>query len=304
MATPAEIAAMRRAIAVSAAGLGTTSPNPPAGCVLLLPDGRLLGEGYHERKGEAHAAAQALTAAGPGALPDGATAVITLEPCGRAGRRPACSQALIDARVSRVVIALTDPAAPGPGGVAALRAAGLEVETGVLAAEAAVVLGSWLGAQQAGRPVITWPYLIAGHGIVALPNGTDNARVLRLSADAVLRPDGRVTEAIPGSHGKGALDLIDPQPGADPVAVAVAAYRSGVRRLLLTGGLDVAAPFLAARIVDQVIAYIPHGNGSRKPSATLPWPLLPPGFAITGAIRLAGFVRIDAQPEPASRPAR
>ncbi len=133
---------------------------------------------------------------------------------------------------------------------------------------------------------------------MALPNGTDNARLLRLSADAVLRPDGRVTEAIPGSHGKAALDLTGPPPGADPVTIAAAAYRGGVRRLLLVGGLDVAAPFLAAGIVDQVLAYIPHGNGSRKPSASLPWPLLPPGFAITGAIRLAGFVRIDAQPEP------
>ncbi len=131
---------MRRAIAVSAAGIGTTSPNPPVGCVLLLPDGRLLGEGYHERKGEAHAVPQALTAAGP-PLPGGATAVITLEPCQQAGRRPPCSQALIEAGISRVVIALADPAAPGPGGAAALRAAGLEVETGVLAAEASVVLG-------------------------------------------------------------------------------------------------------------------------------------------------------------------
>jgi diaminohydroxyphosphoribosylaminopyrimidine deaminase/5-amino-6-(5-phosphoribosylamino)uracil reductase len=84
MARPAEIAAMRRAIAVSAAGLGATSPNPPVGCVLLDPAGRLLGEGYHERKGEAHAEAQALTAAGP--LADGATAVVTLEPCNHQGR--------------------------------------------------------------------------------------------------------------------------------------------------------------------------------------------------------------------------
>jgi diaminohydroxyphosphoribosylaminopyrimidine deaminase/5-amino-6-(5-phosphoribosylamino)uracil reductase len=64
MASPAETAAMRRAIALSAAGLGTTSPNPPVGCVLLGADGRIVGEGYHERKGEPHAEANALAAAG------------------------------------------------------------------------------------------------------------------------------------------------------------------------------------------------------------------------------------------------
>jgi diaminohydroxyphosphoribosylaminopyrimidine deaminase / 5-amino-6-(5-phosphoribosylamino)uracil reductase len=295
MATPAEVAAMRRAIAVSAAGIGTTSPNPPVGCVLLAPDGRLLGEGYHERKGEAHAVAQALTAAGP--LLDCATAVVTLEPCSQHGRGLPCSQALIDAKVSRVVVAVTDPTSGDEGGTAALQAAGVDVEAGVLADEAHAVLGSWLAAQRIRRPVITWPYLIAGHGIVAVPGGTDNARQLRLSADAVLRADGRMAEAIPGSHGGGGLDLTPAPPGADPAAIAAAAYLGGVRRLLLGGGLDVAAPFLAAGLVDQVFAYIPHGNGSRKPSATLPWPLLPPGFAITGVIRLAGFVRIDALPE-------
>jgi diaminohydroxyphosphoribosylaminopyrimidine deaminase/5-amino-6-(5-phosphoribosylamino)uracil reductase len=293
-AAPAEVAAMRRAIAVSAAGLGTTSPDPPAGCVLLGPGGVLLGEGYHERKGEPHAVAQALTAAGP--LPAGPVAVLTLEPCTGDGGAPGCSQALIGAGVSRVLIAVSDPAPAGPGGSAMLRAAGLDVEAGVLAAEAAVVLGGWLGSRRAGRPVITWPYLIAGHGVVAVPNGTDNARLLRLTADAVLRPDGRMTEAIPGSHGNGVLGLPGELAGADPAAIAAAAYQGGVRRLLLGGGLDVAAPFLAAGLVDQVIAYIPHGNGSRKPSGTLPWPLLPPGFAITAAVRLAGFVRIEAQP--------
>jgi diaminohydroxyphosphoribosylaminopyrimidine deaminase / 5-amino-6-(5-phosphoribosylamino)uracil reductase len=100
MATEAEIAAMRRAIALSAAGIGSTSPNPPVGCVLLDPDSRIVGEGYHERKGESHAEVNALAAAG--ALAQGATAVVTLEPCNHQGRTPACRQALIDAGVKRV----------------------------------------------------------------------------------------------------------------------------------------------------------------------------------------------------------
>lgn len=119
MASPAELAVMRRAIALSAAGLGTTSPNPPVGCVLLDPSGQIIGEGYHERKGEPHAEAQALAAAGP--LADGATAVVTLEPCNHQGRTPPCCQALIDAGIRRAVIAVIDPTSRGEGGVAVTR---------------------------------------------------------------------------------------------------------------------------------------------------------------------------------------
>ena len=163
MATPAEIAAMRRAIAVSAAGLGTTSPNPPVGCVVIGADGQIIGEGFHERKGEAHAEAQALAAAGD--LADGATAIVTLEPCNHQGRTPPCRQVLIDAGVRRVVIALADPTSRGEGGTAALRAAGLDVETDVLADEAMTVLGSWLAATRTGRPIVIWPYLISGGSV-------------------------------------------------------------------------------------------------------------------------------------------
>src|SRR5580700_35979 len=137
-AAAAEAAAMRRAIALSAAGLGTTSPNPPVGCVLLGPGGRIVGEGYHERKGEAHAEAQALAAAGP--LAAGATAVVTLEPCNHQGRTPPCRQGLIDAGIKRGVIAVIDPTSRGEGGAVELRRAGVDVETGVLADEARTVL--------------------------------------------------------------------------------------------------------------------------------------------------------------------
>jgi diaminohydroxyphosphoribosylaminopyrimidine deaminase/5-amino-6-(5-phosphoribosylamino)uracil reductase len=297
MATPAEVAAMRRAIGVSAAGLGTTSPNPPVGCVVLDPSGQVAGEGYHERKGEAHAETQALAAAGP--LAQGATAVVTLEPCNHAGRTPACMQALIDAGVKRVVIALIDPTSRGAGGAAALRAAGLSVETGVLANEARVVLGGWLAALETHRPVVTWPYLIGDHGIMALLDEIKDARVARLNADAVLREDGSVEEAIPGSHGKGILRLKDSPPGTDARLAATSLYEGGVRQLVLAGGLEVAAPFLAAGLVDRVLAYLPHGKASRRPGTANPWPLLPPGFAITSARRVGEYVQIEGQPEKA-----
>jgi len=293
MAAAAEVAAMRRAIALSAAGLGTTSPNPPVGCVVLNPAGEMVGEGYHQRKGEAHAEGQALAAAGP--LADGATAVVTLEPCNHQGRTSPCRQALIDARVRRVVIGIIDPTSRDGGGAAALRAAGVDVETGVLADEVRVVLGSWLAATQRRRPVLTWPYVISGSGIVALPDGMEDSWRLRLNADAVLRAGGSVTEAIPGRHGAGMLDVKD-APADSAASVLASLYEGGVRRLVLDGGLEVAVPFLEAGLVDQVLAYIAEGRASRRPEVGLPWPLLPPGFIVRDARRVGGFVRMTGEP--------
>jgi len=293
MASAAEIAAMRRAIALSAAGLGMTSPNPPVGCVLLDPQDRIVGEGYHERKGEAHAEAQALAAAGP--LAAGATAAVTLEPCNHQGRTPPCRQSLISAGIRRVIIAIIDPTSRGEGGVVELRRAGVDVETGVLADEARVVLGDWLAGLRERRPIIIWPYLITGQGLEPLPSDTAEARRLRLNADAVLRVDGAVREAVPGSHGTGILALKDQPPGTSAAETAAALYDGGVRRLLLDGGHDVATPFLDAGLVDRVVAYLPHRSASRRPAAELPWPLLPPGFVITGTARTDSFVRVDGQ---------
>ncbi|MGH3550222.1 MAG: bifunctional diaminohydroxyphosphoribosylaminopyrimidine deaminase/5-amino-6-(5-phosphoribosylamino)uracil reductase RibD [Pseudonocardiaceae bacterium] len=117
MASAHERDAMRRAIALSAFGLGTASPNPPVGCVVLAANGNFVGEGYHERKGEPHAEAQALAAAGEHAR--GGTAVVTLEPCNHHGRTPACRQALIEAGIARVIISVIDPTSRGEGGAAA-----------------------------------------------------------------------------------------------------------------------------------------------------------------------------------------
>jgi diaminohydroxyphosphoribosylaminopyrimidine deaminase / 5-amino-6-(5-phosphoribosylamino)uracil reductase len=297
MATPAEVAAMRRAIGLSAAGLGTTSPNPQVGCVVLDPSGRVVAEGYHEHKGEAHAEAQALAAAGP--LAQGATAVVTLEPCNHEGRTPACRQVLIEAGVERVVIALIDPTSRGAGGAAALRAAGLSVETGVLADEARMVLGGWLVALETGRPVITWPYLIGDQGILALSHEIEDTQVVRLNADAVLCEDGRVEEAIPGSHGKGILRLEDSPPGTDARLAAMSLYEGGVRQLVLIGGLEMAGPFLAAGLIDRVLAHLPRGKASHRPGTANPWPLLPPGFAVTSAKRVGEYVQIEGKPAKA-----
>lgn len=288
---------MRRAIAISAAGLGTTSPNPPVGCVLLDSGGQIIGEGYHERKGEAHAEAQALTAAG--SRTHGATAVVTLEPCNHRGRTPACRQALIDAEVGRVVIAVIDPTSRGEGGTAALRAAGVDVETGVLESEAQTVLGPWLRALEAERPVISWPYVITGLGVEMPGWEMDDMRELRTNADALLRADGSVIEAVPAAHGAGILHLPQRARSRDPREIAASLYRDGIRHLVLSGGLDVAAGFLGAGLIDRVLAYLPDGPASRRPGTGSPWPLLPPGFAITAVTRIDGFVRINGAPADA-----
>ncbi len=300
MATPAELAAMRRAVALSAAGLGTTSPNPPVGCVILSPQGALVGEGYHARKGEAHAETQALSAAGSDAA--GGTAVVTLEPCNHHGRTPPCRQALIDANVSRVVISVIDPTSREEGGAAALRAAGISVETGVLQDEVLVVLGPWLTALETRRPEITWPYLITSDGITALPDGIPEAEFLRRNADAVLMADGTANEAVPGAHGAGILKLAVPA-GADALKIADSLYEGGVRRLLLHGGPDLAVPFITAGALDRVIAYAPEGISSHRPADFLPWPQLPPGFAVTGAAKTGELIRIEARRDQAARQA-
>src|SRR6516162_2079294 len=116
---------MKRALVLAAQGLYTTDPNPRVGCILVR-DGVVLGEGWHERAGEAHAEIAALRSAN--APVEGATAYVTLEPCSHIGRTPPCADALIAAGIRRVVCSSTDPNPKVRGdGIARLRAAGVEV---------------------------------------------------------------------------------------------------------------------------------------------------------------------------------
>src|SRR5512147_808901 len=126
--------AMRRAVALGVRGLGTTSPNPVVGCLLLSADGEVVGEGFHAYAGGPHAEIVALAQAGERAK--SGTAVVTLEPCNHTGRTGPCSQALIRAGISRVVIGVSDPNPPASGGSETLGSAGVQVITGVREAEA------------------------------------------------------------------------------------------------------------------------------------------------------------------------
>ena len=134
MPSPADSEWMAQALRLAEQGLYTTSPNPRVGCVLVR-DGRVVGEGWHERAGEPHAEVHALRAAGDASR--GATAYVTLEPCSHFGQTPPCADALVNALVARVVVAMQDPNPQVAGqGIAKLRGAGIEVECGLMEAAA------------------------------------------------------------------------------------------------------------------------------------------------------------------------
>ena len=162
-------AAMARALALAERGLETTQPNPRVGCV-LAQGGQIVGEGWHERAGEPHAEVNALRAAGPRAV--GATAYVTLEPCSHHGRTPPCVEALIAARVARVIFALEDPNPRVRGqGAQALRRAGIVVDSGLLAAEAAELNPGFLKRMRCGRPWVRVKLAMSLDGRTALAHG-------------------------------------------------------------------------------------------------------------------------------------
>lgn len=204
---------MRIALQAAARGVGHVEPNPPVGCVLVR-DGRLLVVGRHRRFGGDHAEVDALRQAGANAA--GATAYVTLEPCRHFGKTPPCTRALIEARVARVVVALTDPFPQvAGGGIRELREAGIEVETGVLENEATSLLAPYLKRLRTGRPWVHAKWAATWDGRIAAPAGdskwitseASRARVheLRGKMDAivvgvgtVLADDPQLTVRPPG----------------------------------------------------------------------------------------------------------
>jgi diaminohydroxyphosphoribosylaminopyrimidine deaminase/5-amino-6-(5-phosphoribosylamino)uracil reductase len=161
--------AMQRALTLAARGLETTDPNPRVGCV-IAQRGRVVAEGWHERAGEAHAEVAALAAAGAQAR--GADVYVTLEPCSHHGRTPPCVEALAAAQVARVVYAMADPNPQVDGrGAAALRAAGISVEAGLLAQEAAELNAGFVKRMRHGRPLVRVKLAMSLDGRTALASG-------------------------------------------------------------------------------------------------------------------------------------
>ncbi|WP_417658587.1 bifunctional diaminohydroxyphosphoribosylaminopyrimidine deaminase/5-amino-6-(5-phosphoribosylamino)uracil reductase RibD [Pseudidiomarina sp.] len=160
---------MSRALELAAQGRFSTAPNPMVGCVLVRND-TIIGEGWHQRAGEAHAEVHALRQAGSKAK--GATAYVTLEPCSHFGRTPPCADALIEAGIARVVIALKDPNPQVSGdGIERLKAHGIEVVVGVLEQQARALNCGFVARMQRKRPWLRVKMAASLDGRTALANG-------------------------------------------------------------------------------------------------------------------------------------
>src|SRR2546423_111952 len=169
MSSEADHRYMRRALELAERGLYTTTPNPRVGCVIVR-DGEIVGEGWHEHAGEPHAEVNALRVAG--AKAQGATAYITLEPCSHHGRTPPCDQALISAGVGRVVAAMRDPNPLVAGrGLEAIRTAGIPVDCGIMPNEALELNIGFVSRMTRGRPWMRMKIAASLDGKTALLNG-------------------------------------------------------------------------------------------------------------------------------------
>jgi diaminohydroxyphosphoribosylaminopyrimidine deaminase/5-amino-6-(5-phosphoribosylamino)uracil reductase len=187
--------AMQLAIALGEKGLGKTAPNPIVGAVIIDSVGNIVGEGFHDRVNSPdHAEVVAINAAGDKAK--GSTIVVSLEPCNHTGSTGPCTQAIIDAGITSVVYAVSDPNAVAAGGAQALRAAGLNVVSGVLEVEAAYSNRAWLMKIKKNRPYFTWKVATTLDAKVAATDGTSkwitnetsraDVQSLRRRADAIL----------------------------------------------------------------------------------------------------------------------
>jgi diaminohydroxyphosphoribosylaminopyrimidine deaminase/5-amino-6-(5-phosphoribosylamino)uracil reductase len=290
--TAAEQRAMRRALELARTPGVPLGPNPRVGCVLLSPDGDEVAEGYHRGAGTAHAEVAALTEAGESAR--GATAVVTLEPCHHTGRTGPCSLALIRAGVARVVFAQPDPNPVAAGGAAALRAAGIEVAFGLLERESRALNRAWTFGMEHDRPFVTWKLATTLDGRSAAADGTSRwitsrqARVdshrLRAQCDVMLVGTGTAEaddpeltvrdeydDLLPHQPLRAVMGLRGLNPGLrvfndraetlrlethDPVRALAVLHEGGRRHVFLEGGPHLAAAFLRAGLVDEVVAYV------------------------------------------------
>jgi len=265
---------LERALELAERGRGTTHPNPVVGAV-VVDDGELIGEGWHERKGGAHAEQVALEAAGERAR--GATLYVTLEPCDHHGSQPPCTDAIIQAGVTRVVVGALDPTRDG---ITRLRAAGVEVDVLDLW-EARVQNEAWLTWARLGRPFVTYKAAVTLDGRMAVSgerwvSGEESRRLvhqLRAASDAVAVGMGTVRADNPRLDAREVEVLRQPRrlafgrgplPEGSELELVSGTLdeelrrlgREGVQSLLLEGGSTLASSFFAADLVDKVLVFV------------------------------------------------
>ena len=240
---------MRLALSLGRRGMGNCWPNPAVGCVLVR-DGRVIGRGWTQPGGRPHGEVMALAQAGDAR---GATAYVTLEPCAHFGKTPPCAQALIDAGVARVVVALEDPdPRVNGGGFAMLRAAGIEVVTGVLREAAARDHAGFLNRTTLGRPFVTLKLANSFDGRIATATGESQwitgpearryVHALRARHDAVMVGGGTARDDDPS------LTVRDMGVTRQPVRVALSRH------------LDLPLDSQLARTANEVPVWICHSS--------------------------------------------
>ena len=281
---------MRRALTLAERGWGQTAPNPMVGAVVVR-DEEVVGEGWHEIFGGPHAEVNALAAAG--ARAEGATVYVNLEPCNHTGKTPPCTEALIDAKVARVVVATRDPGVKSAGGAERLRAAGIDVEIGVLEVEARELNAPFLRSFVSDRPWVTLKLALSIDGAIAdsergrawLTNEDSRAEVHRIRANVDAIAVGATTFATdhPALTVRGPIQprvapirvVFDPDAKlsagrtsvleesngiffvrvADLPASLRALRARGIRSLMVEGGASMASSFLDAELVDRLIIF-------------------------------------------------
>lgn len=172
---------MTRALHLAIRGAGQVAPNPMVGCV-IAKDGKILAEGWHKKYGGPHAEREALAAAGDQNL-HGATCFVTLEPCSHTGKTPPCTEALIAAGISRVVIATRDPNPVAKGGAEILLEAGLKVDIGLMRAEAEKLNEAFFYRLKTGLPLVRWKVAATADGCVAPTPGSQDRKISGSEAD-------------------------------------------------------------------------------------------------------------------------
>lgn len=189
---------MQLALDLAAKGQGAVEPNPMVGCVIVR-DGKIIGQGHHQLYGSAHAEVNALNSLPANTDARGATAYVTLEPCCHHGKTPPCSQALIDADVARVVVAMQDPFAEvDGGGISQLRAKGIQVDVGLLEQEARELNAPYLKLQRQKRPYVIAKWAMTIDGKIATVSGQSQWITNEESRREVHRLRGRVDAIIVG----------------------------------------------------------------------------------------------------------
>lgn len=289
-----QVELMQRALALSEKGLGLTYPNPIVGAVIVSASGDFISEGFHQRVASPdHAEVVAIKNANVPLV--GATMYVTLEPCNHTGVTPPCTAAIIDAGISRVVVAHTDPHALASGGVKKLTDTGIEVEVGLLSKEVAFSNRSWLHKIATGRPRIIWKIALSQDGKILEAEGSPSwvsseesradVQILRAQSDAIIigtgtaladnphlnprlesvvkNPDRIVIgiRDIPATfnlHDQSATTHFIKERDIEKVISTISAY--GYNQVLLECGPELGNAFIKAGYIDELVTYRSPNN--------------------------------------------